>query len=139
MQWKWFKGAATSVGDFGTPHTTTSYALCLYDGTSELIGSVTAPAGGTCRGKPCWRATAKGWRYDDKDRTPDGVQRLDLESGIAGKAQVAVSAKGLNLTSPSLPISTLPVTVQLRSSAGQCWQSTHTSVLADTTTQFKAK
>jgi predicted acyl esterase len=139
LQWKWLKGAATTIADFGTPQTTTSYALCLYDGGSNLIASATMPAGGTCHGKACWRATAKGWRYDDKDRTPDGVQRVDLKAGVAGKAQVAVQAKGLNLTSPALPISTLPVTVQLRSSAGQCWQSTHTSVLADTATQFKAK
>jgi hypothetical protein len=38
-----------------------------------------------------------------------------------------------------LPIAHLPVVVQLRSSAGQCWQSTHATTLANTTTQLKAK
>ncbi len=139
LQWKWFKGAATATGDFGTPSTTTGYALCVYDGDSQLIATLTAPAGGLCRGKPCWRTTAKGFRYDDKDRTPDGVQRLDLRSGPAGKAQVSLKAQGIHFVPPSLPISTLPVTVQLRSSAGACWQSTHAAVLIDSTSQFKAK
>ena len=67
------------------------------------------------------------------------MQRLDLKSGVAGKAQVQLKAQGIHFVPPALPISSLPVVVQLRSSAGQCWQSTHTSVLADTTTQFKAK
>ncbi|MEO6029539.1 MAG: CocE/NonD family hydrolase, partial [Candidatus Binatia bacterium] len=139
LQWKWFKGAATTVPDFGTPQTTTSYALCVYDGSANLLASVNAPAGGICHGKPCWRSTTKGFRYDDKDRTPDGVQRFDLKSGVAGKAQIQLKAQGIHFVPPTLPISNLPVVVQLRSSAGQCWQSTHTSVLADTTTQFKAK
>jgi hypothetical protein len=139
LQWKWYKGAATTAADLGTPQTTTSYALCLYDGRDQLLTTLRAPAAGDCHGKPCWRATAKGFRYDDKDRTPDGIQRLDLKTGPTGKAQVQVSAKGVSFHPPALPISNVPVTVQLRSSAGQCWQSTTTSVLADTTTQFKAK
>ena len=130
-----------AIADFGTPQTTTGYALCVYDGSSRPDRErSTAPAGGTCRGKACWRPTANGFRYDDKDRTPDGVQRLDLKAGAAGKAQVAAAARRASIfTPPPLPISTLPVRVQLRSSSGQCWQSTHTTVLADTTTQFKAK
>jgi hypothetical protein len=139
LQWKWFKGATTAVADFGTPQTSTGYALCVYDGASLLIETVTAPAGGLCRGKQCWRSTAKGFRYDDKDRTPDGVQRLDLKAGVGGKAQMTLKAQGLHFVPPSLPISTLPVTVQLRSSAGACWQSTHAAVLVDSATQFKAK
>jgi hypothetical protein len=139
LQWKWYKGAATTQADLGTPQTTTSYALCLYDGHDQLLTTLHAPAAGDCHGKPCWRSTAKGFRYDDKDRTPDGIQRLDLKTGPTGKAQVQLSAKGVHFHPPALPISNLPVTVQLRSSAGQCWQSTTTSVVADTTTQFKAK
>lgn len=139
LQWKWLQGAATSVADFGTPAASTSYALCVYDGQGSLLASLAAPAGGTCHGKPCWRSTAKGYRYDDKDRTPDGVQRVDLKAGATGKAQVAVRAQGASFTPPSLPISSLPVTVQLRSSSGTCFESVHSNVLADTATQFKAK
>jgi hypothetical protein len=139
MQWKWFKGATTALADFGTPQTTTSYALCVYDGDSHLVATLDMPAGGTCHGKSCWRVTSKGYRYDDKDRTPDGVQRLDLKAGAAGQAQVAVRAQGLHFIPPPLPIADLPVLVQLRSSAGQCWQSTHATTFENTTSQLKAK
>ncbi len=139
LQWKWLQGAATAPSDFGAPAASTSYALCVYDGAARLVASLGAPAAGVCHGKPCWRATSKGFRYDDKDRTPDGIQRVDLKSGPAGKAQATVRAQGIHFTPPSLPISSLPVTVQLRSSAGRCWQSTHSNVLVDSSTQFKAK
>ena len=68
------------------------------------------------------------------------LTRVESFDGVPLDVNVTLPpASSVNLTPPELPISMLPVVVQLRSSAGQCWQSTHTSVLADTATQFKAK
>ncbi len=142
LQWRWLKGTATTKADFGNPTATTGYALCLYDGNSSLIASAAIPAGGSCNvqsPRPCWRENARGFRYIDKDLTPNGIQQLVLKSGPAGKAQITVKGKGASLPDPPLPISDLPVTVQLVNGAGQCWTATYGSSLRNDTQQFKAK
>jgi hypothetical protein len=81
------------------------------------------PGGGTCHGKPCWKASAGGaFKYADKDATPDGVTQLALRPGIAGKAQIQLKARGLRLAVPPLPLAQDPaVVVQLHASTGACW------------------
>src|SRR6185369_13825857 len=34
LTWKWLKGADTTLGELGSPTSTTDYTLCLYAGTS---------------------------------------------------------------------------------------------------------
>ncbi len=52
---------STSAGEVtscSSPLATTSYELCVYDqssGTPTLQLHATAPAGGTCKGAPCWK------------------------------------------------------------------------------------
>jgi hypothetical protein len=137
LVWKWTRGAATTVADFGNPLATTSYALCIYGG-SQLLMTATAPAGDTCAGRPCWTARSRGFRYGDKLLTPTGVARVDLQAGIAGRAKVGVKGKGTLLAVPSLPIQNLPVTAQLVNSNGTCWTSTFGSPARNDATQFKA-
>ncbi len=80
LLWKWTRGAATAAADFGDPLTSTSYGLCLYDGTGVLLADAAAPAGGACAGgRPCWRASRSGFRYVDKDS--------DAERAAAGAAE----------------------------------------------------
>src|SRR4029077_5215187 len=90
LAWKWGKGAATDLTDFGDPTTTTRYDLCLYDGTSTFVAGAAAPAGGTCAGRPCWRAKSGGYRFTQKDLVPNGLGSLDLKSGVAGKARIVL-------------------------------------------------
>src|SRR5205085_86646 len=59
LQWKWLKGSLTTLGDFGTPLTSTNYVLCVYD-AGNVVARLRIPAGGTCAGKPCWQAKATG-------------------------------------------------------------------------------
>jgi hypothetical protein len=142
LQWKWLKGTATAKADFGNPTATTGYALCLYDGNSTLIADAAIPAAGTCNAaspRPCWRENARGFRYVDKDLTPNGIQQVVLKAGDAGKAQIQVKGRGASLPDPTLPISHLPVTVQLVSSTGQCWTATYSSTLRNDGGQLKAK
>src|SRR2546428_117155 len=81
--------AAAPATQLGNPLATDSYALCLYDlsGTRPaLLFRAMAPAGGTCGGRSCWRAHGSGgFSYVDPDRTPDGIARIGLHAGPAGK------------------------------------------------------
>jgi len=142
LLWKWTHGAATTVADFGNPLSTTGYGLCIYDGNNTRLQAAAAPAGGLCnatRARACWRATAKGYRYADRDLTPAGVRRIILQSGAAGNAKIVVKGQGALLAPPALPIEHLPVRVQLVSSDGVCWEATYGSTVQNLSDRFKAK
>jgi len=142
LLWRWSKGSATSKADFGSPLGTTGYRLCAYDGLDNLILTARAPAGGSCNSaapQACWRDQRSGYRYIDKDTTPDGLQQVILKAGVAGKAQIKVVGKGALLGLPMLPVQDLPVTVQLVSDDGQCWGATYGTTLRNDSEQLKAK
>ncbi len=124
--WKWLKGSATSKVDFGSPTTTTSYLLCVYDGNANKILDSVAIGGDSCESVPCWKETARGFMYKDKDKSPSGPQKLLLKEGADGKAQAQVKGKGSDVDPPSLPL-TQPVTVQLINSDGQCWEAVYSA------------
>lgn len=129
LKWKWAPGSATTRAELGDPvGGDTSYALCVYDtaaGTPRVVASLVVPAGGTCGGKPCWRASATGFTYADKTLAHDGVKQLRLRAGVAGKAAITLHAKGPNLGLAAAGIPPLAqdprVIVQLTNAAGQCW------------------
>jgi len=141
LVWKWLKGAATTKAEFGDPLTADDYELCMYD-ANGLVSSSRVPAGGVCaKGKPCWKEQSKGYRYADKDRTPDGMDRLQLKEGVAGKAKVLVKGKGLRLDLPALATLAAPVTVQaINAASGRCWEAVYAPpFLRQDAEQFKAK
>jgi hypothetical protein len=139
VAWKWTKGQATTLGDLGAPNTTDSYELCVYAPGPNVLLRGRVPAGGTCAGVACWKTiTGKGFNYKDKDRTPDGMEKLQLVSGVAGAAKISAKGKGVHLEMPTLGSLALPLRVQLRG-AGQCWEATFSTAIANTTEQFKAK
>jgi len=125
LTWKWTKGAVTPKADFGSPTTITAYQLCIYDGASSLVSSTAIPAGGTCAGKPCWSEKSSGFKYADKDATPNGITKITLKQGLApGVAKIGLKGKGTNLNLPGLPLAQ-PVTVQLRNGDGVCWEAVY--------------
>ena len=124
-QWKYSRGAATVKADFGTPLVDTDYQFCIY-ANGSVVSRAFIPAGGTCAGKPCWKANAKGFQYKDKDATPAGVTQLKLKEGVDGKSQIQVKLKGDNVDMPDLALA-LPVRVQIKNSAGICWETTHSA------------
>jgi hypothetical protein len=138
------------VSAFKNPvSSTASYRLCLYDSSAnpQPRRNLDIPAGGTpagamCGTKPCWKAGGTtGFKYKDKDGTPDGITGVKLKAGITGKAKVQVKGKGVLLQPPSLPL-TLPVTVQLLISDGittECWQTTYTAQTVNDGVKFVAK
>jgi cysteine-rich repeat protein len=128
LTWKWQRGDATLLADLGDPLNTTDYTLCIYDrsaGNPQLAWRATMPSAGTCNGRPCWKATGTtGFKYSDRELTPDGVKSLQLKTGANGTASILLKAKGDRLQ-PSLPLAQDPsVTVQLRNGLGVCWAST---------------
>jgi cysteine-rich repeat protein len=137
--WKWTKGEATTFGELGNPTTTDDYELCVYGPGPSLLFSGRVPAGGTCHGLPCWKTiVGKGYSYKDKDRTPDGMEKLSLTSGVAGAAKISAKGKAERLNMPTLGSLALPIEAQLRG-AGQCWGATYSTPTVNTTAQFKAK
>jgi hypothetical protein len=132
LVWKWTRGAATTVADFGNPTATTSYSFCVYGG-SQLLMTATAPAGGTCAGRPCWIPRSSGFRYANRLYTPTGLGRLDLRAGGPGQAKIGLKGKG-----PLLAVQTLPVTAQLVSSNGRCWSGTFSTTRRNDAAQLKA-
>jgi hypothetical protein len=145
LVWRWRRGAETLPAEFGDPVTgTTEYALCLYDqtaGVPSLVLGVQVPPGGTCADRPCWRPTrVGGFRYRDPDLTRGGVRGIFLRPGVAGRARVAVRARGIPLPLPTMPLAQDPtVTVQLVNSEGQCWEANYSSALSNTNLLFKAR
>ncbi len=134
LVWKWTRGASTASPEFGNPAGgQTGYVLCVYDtsaGTPSLAFRATAPAGGSCRGKPCWKTSASGTvSYTDKDGTPEGLVKLTLKPSAFDQTKITARAKGGNAVLPALPLSQTPaLTVQLRQSgAGPCWESVFAS------------
>lgn len=125
VSWKWKSTDEPMLGD---PLTTSRQALCLYDASvaPQPLVDAAAPAGGTCRGKPCWRPIGTGFKYADGARTPDGLQRLKIVAKPGKRSKVVVKAKGGAMSPFGLPF-TMPVVVQLQSSDAGCVEATFTA------------
>jgi cysteine-rich repeat protein len=151
VSWKWSKGEHTPVNAFGDPLATDDHALCIFDESApapSLLFRAIADAGGVCDGKPCWKTLGtppahKGYKFKDGELTPDGFDQLQLKAGVAGKVSISAKLRGVNLSSrpfgmPGLPVS-LPLRVQLQSSNGQCWESTHSVAQKNDPAQLSSK
>jgi hypothetical protein len=148
IKWTWGRGEATTAGELGSPVTTDDYTLCVYDRPlfqRRLFLDATAPADGSCvNGGSCWSARgtppgSKGFIYkDSKILLPDGLKRVKLQPGIAGKAKAQVSGLGANLALPSPMNVGLPVVVQLQGENGTCFESVFTTAKQNVEDSFKA-
>jgi len=135
LLWKWRRGAETSAADVGDPRTTTAYFVCLYaeeSGAPTLVLRAAAAAGAA------WKARRAGaFSYRSRDGAPDGIRRLMLKPGAAGKASIVLKAGGTSFHLPPLPLGT-PVKMQVTASNGQCWEAGYATAAKNTATQFKA-
>lgn len=122
FQWKWNRGSATSLADFGDPVASDPYSLCLYE-NATLRAAMHVPPGGTCDGKPCWRASSSTLQYRDKDGVADGITQLVLRAGSDGRASIQAKGRGVLLPMPPVGGFTGSVRVQLRNrTTGLCWE-----------------
>src|SRR5262249_41355481 len=128
ITWRWVKGPVTPLSDYGDPLTSDTYTLCLYD-AGVLKASATAPAGGLCRGLPCWRNLGTKLVYNNRDMSADGARSVKLKEGlIAGRPSITFVAKGDKIVMPPLNSLNGPITVQLqRSGGGPCFGATYSA------------
>lgn len=143
LVWTWRRGTLTSRrAEFGNPLDATSYQLCLYDevdGEPHLKMSTSAPAAGLCAGAPCWKAMSTGFRYRDRELTPDGLSQILLTGADRGGGRIVVKGTGTNLPLPDLPLrQDRTVRAQLRASDGTCWEALYSSNARNHEGQFKA-
>jgi len=121
LAWKWKKGTSTSLSDFGLPTGTTAYTLCVFAGTaSALIGSADILPDGQK-----WQPVAqRGFRFKDPSGADEGISKILLIGGAAGKAKILVKGKG-NAALPIAPPYDLPLIVQLADNGSDaCWSAT---------------
>jgi hypothetical protein len=100
----------------------------VYDSSilAQPVFSSSSLPGRTCGTKPCWAATATGYRYSDRAGIPDGITAVRVLGGTSGTAKIALKGKGAGLPQLGLPYQT-PVTAQLQASNGQCWEASYTT------------
>jgi uncharacterized delta-60 repeat protein len=138
LTWQW----AGRVGSqFGDPTATDGYALCLYqedDLWPPLRYAAPVPAGGVCRGKPCWKGSGGGFKYASRDGVPGGVTSLGLKQS-GGKTKLTLKGKGAHLGGVNLLPLSLPIVVQLRNDKGQCWSASLDTVLVNEQAHLKAR
>jgi hypothetical protein len=127
LVWAFRKGELTDKTDYGSPVTTDSYALCLYE-DDALVQGFEIPAAQLCNGKPCWRELARGFVYRDRDLTPDGIGSVRMTQGLAdGKTAIRLRGKGQRLGLPDLTQLGGVLEVQLqRIGDSACWAATYT-------------
>jgi len=146
VSWGWKKGEATSVADFGDPRGSTDYAFCVYrrrnpSGVVDLALAADVEGGAYCLQSsgvyaPCWKVV--GTRgFDLKNPFPqsqfsdtDGLGKIVLRAGSAGKATVKVKAAGPNLRT-QIYAGLDPVVAQLRASNGVCWEAGYVGAVKD--------
>jgi PKD repeat protein len=134
FNWKWKKGAATAKADFGNPLTVTDYQVCLFDSVANELAPafcVVVPAGAD------WKEKKKGFLFKSKTGV-EGITKIELKAGEAGKAKIKV--KGKHMALPELPLSHDPnVVVQISNEAGVCWESRFATEKKNDAKKFKAK
>lgn len=113
-----------------------------------IRGFIVDRAAQLCGTKPCWKAkSTKGWGYNDKAESADGIAKIGFGSGAAGKGKASAAgknnaAKGLS----GLPVGVVAAlsgnlhpTIQLVTSDGFCVGATMTVVKKDDGLQYKAQ
>ncbi len=94
IKWKWLRGDATLLSDFGNPLAIASNTLCIWDQTAAVAGvpiELVIPSG------LGWSGKSTSYKYKDKTGAAAGVQQLQLKSGINGKPKLSLKARGSNI------------------------------------------
>jgi uncharacterized delta-60 repeat protein len=141
LSWKLAKGEHVGLGELGDPRAANAYTLCGFEYASSASGALLfeleAPAGGTCGGAPCWKATSTGYRYRSRD-SADGTFKVKLASGAHARTRFAFAAKGAQLATPALP-APLPLRVQLQAQGGVCIEATFATPIFNVAGALRAR
>ncbi len=141
FRWKWSRGDLADLYDVG--QSVQDFGLCVFD-SNGLIARFDAPAGPRCLGdvtEDCWKfAGNRSWKYQyrNKSGSPTGLTSLVLKGNDVSRFGISLSASGDNLVLPSLPLTNLPLRVQLVNEIGTCWDTVYSQPKETTDTSFKA-
>ncbi|MBI5504618.1 MAG: DUF4215 domain-containing protein [Deltaproteobacteria bacterium] len=132
IKWKLKGAASTTLATFGDPLAATGYLLCVYGTTAAAPGAVLEadiPSAAECGVPDCWkRRGSSGYRYR---ASATGKVDVSLTAKASGVGDITVVTKGDASFVPALPLPQDPsVSVQLRSSGGQCWGATFSAPAA---------
>ncbi len=134
FEWVWRRGQATALADFGDPSTTTSYAVCLYDGNGTPVFRASVAAGNG------WRRFRTALDFTDRSLVQAGIRKISLRSRSdqPGRASIRIVGRGRidnlgNFGSGNLPdlgvlpiaAGPAPIRMQLINSLGACWESAY--------------
>jgi cysteine-rich repeat protein len=144
IKWKWSAGPQVLYGGLGSPDSTDTYSMCVFDSTSGVASVATLlqlPPSSLWTTRP-----ATSWAYADKTAAVDGISSLKLSAGVAGRSKMQMKAAGaaIPMPTPAGPTTTFALqpslVVQLtndRTSA--CWKSTFSAASVNDGIGFKAK
>lgn len=108
------------------PSESDDVGICLFSGAEPVI-EVSAPAGGTCAGSPCWSSRSGRYLYKDADQTPDGLRLMrvtpDQIKGIAKGPQLDETARGVPVPF-TLDAPAPALLLQIHGGAGTCAEAT---------------
>ena len=91
IKWKSSRGGLIDQADLGSPSSTTQYELCIYELALLPVLKAAIPISPA----PAWNdRSPKGWIYNDKAGLADGIRKIKIKAGSAGKTKVQVRAKG---------------------------------------------
>jgi cysteine-rich repeat protein len=140
VQFKWGKGPAVPVTDFGDPSGGELLELCVYDQTAPNTYALVLSGSPSVSGGGAWTESSTGWKFKSTTGVPDGIRSVTLKGGtIPMQGRVQVKA----MRGPSFGPLPLPgdpgVTAQFRTSLGTCWGATFSMPTVNTATEFKAK
>lgn len=139
-QFKWGKGPAVPLSDFGNPSGSELTRICVYTQTAPNTWGLALRGSPSVSGGGLWKSSDTGWKFTSKTGSPDGITGVVLKSASAPlKAKLQVKAKG-NPAFSAFPLQTSPgVVAQFKTSLGTCWGATFSTPTVNTATKFKAK
>ncbi len=146
LLWKWSRGQATELSDYGDPLAGAAYRVCLE--SSDGLGSAVTTRLDVPEDPSGWRASgSRALLYKDGAGISDGIRALRLGAGEEGRARIILNGKGAALGLPDAigPDDLLPVgepfTIRLVSADDRCWSSRFLPghVRTNTAERFKAK
>lgn len=136
---------ATAQSDWGNPVASdTSYALCVYNGSNVLAGAYEVSRGSdTCSSAPCWmNFKTEGYAYADSTSAADGISKIQLAGGDAGKGKIMLLGKNSTAHLPTGVTAALngsaSAIAQFITSDGGCYGGTLSTVKAADGSAFSA-
>jgi cysteine-rich repeat protein len=136
--WSLRSGPATAKSAFGNPLETSGYALCASLPGGKLVLRGVAPAGGCGRRRSCWRSTRAGFEYVNPS-APDGLARLSLRAGGAGRARWSAGGAHAILLEPLPLAQELYVELRRLDDPATCWSATLPKVTKNSSRKYRAK